>query len=63
MLRSRRTAAKSVGAVRSIDATFSFFGELPELKGYPGHRRPSVSVDASVPRAVFQRLGDESDDR
>jgi hypothetical protein len=50
-------------AVRSIDVTFNFFGELLELKGYPGHRRRSVSVDASVPRAVFQRLGDESDGR
>src|SRR6202022_3358191 len=50
-------------AVRAIDVTFNFSGGLLDLKGYPGHRRPSVSVDAATPRTVFQRLGDESDDR
>jgi hypothetical protein len=50
-------------AVRSIDVTFNFSGGLLELKGYPGHRRPTVSVDVSVPRAVFQRLGGDPDDR
>jgi uncharacterized protein GlcG (DUF336 family) len=43
--------------------TFNFSGGLLELKGYPGHRRPSASVDAATPRTVFQRLGDESDER
>jgi hypothetical protein len=47
--------------VRAIDATFNFSGGLLDLKGYPGHRRPSASVDAATPRTVFQRLGDESD--
>jgi hypothetical protein len=49
--------------VRAIDVTFNFSGGLLELKGYPGHRRPSASVDAATPRTVFQRLGDESDER
>ena len=48
--------------VRAIDVTFNFSGGLLDLKGYPGHRRPSASVDAATPRTVFQRLGDESDD-
>jgi len=51
---------RTVGA---IDVTFNFSGGLLDLKGYPGHRRPSASVDAATPRTVFQRLGDESDDR
>src|SRR6266849_4337989 len=49
--------------VRAIDVTFNFSGGLLDLKGYPGHRRPSASVDAATPRTVFQRLGDESDER
>src|SRR5437899_645296 len=49
--------------VRAIDVTFNFSGGLLDLKGYPGHRRPSASVDAATPQTVFQRLGDESDDR
>src|SRR6267378_7359773 len=49
--------------VRAIDVTFNFSGGLLDLKGYPGHRRPSASVDAATPRTVFQRLGDKSDDR
>jgi hypothetical protein len=49
--------------VRAIDVTFNFSGGLLDLKGFPGHRRPSFSVDAATPRTVFQRLGDESDDR
>src|SRR3977135_975634 len=49
--------------VRAIDVTFNFSGGLLDLKGYPGHRRPSASVDAATPRTILQRLGDESDDR
>jgi hypothetical protein len=49
--------------VGAIDVTFNFSGGLLDLKGYPGHRRPSASVDAATPRTIFQRLGDESDDR
>ena len=49
--------------VRAIDVTFNFSGGLLDLKGYPGHRRPSASMDAVTPRTIFQRLGDESDDR
>src|ERR1700752_3417727 len=43
--------------VRAIDVTFNFSGGLLDLKGYPGHRRPSASVDTATPRTVFQRLG------
>ena len=49
--------------VRAIDLTFNFYGGLLDIKGFPGHHRPSASVDAATPRTVFQRLGDESDDR
>src|SRR3979490_170064 len=49
--------------VRAIDLTFNFSGGLLDIKGYPGHHRPSASIDAATPRTVFQRLGDESDDR
>ena len=48
---------------RAIDVTFNFSGGLLDIKGFPGHRRPSASVDTATPRTVFQRLGDESDDR
>src|SRR5882762_7371067 len=50
-------------SVRAIDLTFNFSGGLLAIKGYPGHHRPSASIDAATPRTVFQRLGDESDDR
>ena len=49
--------------VRAIDLPFNFSGGLLDIKGYPGHHRPSASIDAATPRTVFQRLGDESDDR
>ena len=49
--------------VRAVDVTFNFSGGLLDLKGYRGHRRPSASVDAATPRTIFQRLGDESDER
>src|SRR5258705_2287185 len=42
--------------VRAMYVTFNFSGGLLDLKGYPGHRRPSASVDAATPRTVFQRL-------
>jgi hypothetical protein len=49
--------------VRSLDVVFNFSGGLLDLKGFPGHLRPAVSVDTSEPRAVFQRLGGDPDDR
>jgi len=49
--------------VRAIDVVFNFSGGLLDLKGFPGHHRPAVSVDASKPRAVLQRLSGDSDDR
>jgi hypothetical protein len=49
--------------VGAIDVTFNFSGGLLDIKGFPGHHRPSASVDTVTPRTVFQRLGDESDER
>jgi hypothetical protein len=40
--------------VRAIDVTFNFSGGLLDIKGFPGHHRPSASVDAATPRTVFQ---------
>jgi hypothetical protein len=40
-------------AVRAIDVVFNFSGGLLDLKGFPGHHRPAVSVDALKPRAVL----------
>jgi hypothetical protein len=50
-------------ALRSIDVTFNFSGALLDLKGFPGHHQPTVSVDAKQPRVVIQRLGGDPDDR
>jgi len=49
--------------VRAIDVVFNFSGGLLDLKGFPGHHRPAVSVDALKPRAVLQRLTGDPDDR
>jgi hypothetical protein len=49
--------------VRAIDVTCNFSGGLLDIKGFPGHHRPSASLNATTPRTVFQGLGDESDDR
>src|SRR6202521_449328 len=49
--------------VRAIDLTFNFSGGLLDIKGFPGHHRPSASVDAVTPRKVVQMLGDGSDER
>jgi hypothetical protein len=48
--------------VRSIVVSFNFYGALLEIKGFPGHRRPTVSIDARNPRTVIQHL-EEGDDR
>src|ERR1700693_1367323 len=48
--------------VRSIVVSFNFYGALLELKGFPGHRHPTVSIDARNPRTVIQHL-EEGDDR
>ena len=50
-------------AVRSVDVTFNFSGGLLDLKGFPGHHRPTASVDVRQPRVVLQRLGGDPDDR
>jgi hypothetical protein len=42
--------------VRSIVVSFNFNGALREIKGFPGHRRPMVSIDARNPRTVIQHL-------
>lgn len=44
-------------SVRLIDVTFNYSGALLDLKGFPGHHRPTASVDAKQPRVVIQRLG------
>ena len=49
--------------VRSVNVTFNFSGALLDLKGFPGHHRPTASVDVRQPRAVIQRLGSDPDDR
>jgi hypothetical protein len=49
--------------VRAIDVVFNFSGGLLDLKGFPGHHRPAVSVDTSKPRALLQRLHGDPDDR
>jgi hypothetical protein len=49
--------------VRAIDVVFNFSGGLLDLKGFPGHHRPAVSVDTLKPRAVLQRLHGDPDDR
>src|SRR6202165_5740837 len=50
-------------AVRSVNVTFNFSGGLLDLKGFPGHHRPTASVDVKQPRVVLQRLGGDPDDR
>jgi hypothetical protein len=50
-------------AVRSVDVTFNFSGGLLDLKGFPGHHRPTASVDVRQPRVVMQRLDGDPDDR
>ena len=50
-------------AVRSVDVTFNFSGGLLDLKGFPGHHRPTASVDVKQPRVVLQRLDGDPDDR
>ena len=50
-------------AVRSLDVPFNFSGGLLDLKGFPGHHRPTASVDVKQPRVVLQRLGGDPDDR
>jgi hypothetical protein len=49
--------------IRSIDVDFNFNGGLLDLKGYPGHHRPLVSVDTSKPGVVIQRLAGDQDNR
>jgi hypothetical protein len=48
-------------SVDSIDVDFNYSGALLELKGYPGHRTPSVSVDSRSPHAVIQGLDARND--
>lgn len=55
--------AERWNGIRAIDVVFNFSGRLLDLKGFPGHHRPAVSIDTAKPRAVFQRLGGGPDDR
>lgn len=49
--------------VDAIDVTFNFWGGLLDLKGFPGHFRPTVSIDAHTPRTTIRHLDRESDNR
>ena len=49
--------------VRSIEVLFNFSGGLLDLKGFPGHHRPVMSVNTSQPRTVMQRMSGDPDDR
>jgi hypothetical protein len=49
--------------VRSIDVDLNFSGGLLDLKGFPGHHRPRLTVDVLEPRTVMQGLGGDPDDR
>jgi hypothetical protein len=41
---------------KSITVTFNFYGGLLDLKGYPGHLRPTAQIDTKEPRVTFQNL-------
>jgi hypothetical protein len=50
--------------VKSIDVTFNFSGAFLELKGYPGHFQPTITIDAENPKSVIRHLpGTNPDDR
>ena len=50
--------------IQSIEATWNFSGGLLSLKGYPEHYQPSMTINATKPTAVIQRLGTaQPDDR
>jgi hypothetical protein len=55
--------AKRWCEVDAVDVTFNFYGDLLDLKGFPGHFCPSVSVDAHTPRTTIQHLDRDSEDR
>jgi hypothetical protein len=50
------------GELRAIDVDLNFYGGLLDLKGFPGHHRPRLTVDVSEP-PVLQGLGGDPDDR
>ncbi|KAL6819671.1 hypothetical protein J3E69DRAFT_343253 [Trichoderma sp. SZMC 28015] len=50
--------------VKSIDVTFNFSGAFLELKGYPGHHQPTITVDVEKFKSVIQGLpGTNPDNR
>jgi hypothetical protein len=49
--------------VRSIDVELDFSGALLDLKGFPGHHRPTLTVDTLRPRTVLRGLHGDPDDR
>lgn len=55
--------AKRWQEVDAIDVTFNFWGNLLDLKGFPGHFRPSVSIDPHSPRTTIQHLDRDSENR
>lgn len=48
---------------KAIDLTFNYSGAVLDLKGFPYHLQPTVTIDTKTPRSVFQRLGGDADDR
>ena len=49
--------------VRSLEVEFNFFGGLLELKGFPGHHKPTATVDAVSPRVAFRGFGRDQNER
>jgi hypothetical protein len=47
---------------RSVEATLAFSGILLDMKGHPGHHRPTVTLDPSTPRATIRNFHADSDD-
>ncbi|MEV4127258.1 hypothetical protein [Nocardia sp. NPDC049707] len=47
----------------AIDVTLNFWGALLDLKGFPGHFQPTVSIDTHSPRTTIQHLDRNSENR
>lgn len=49
--------------IQSIDVKWNFRGRLLEIKGYPGHFQPTISIDTKRQYAILRRLGEGIDDK
>jgi hypothetical protein len=47
--------------VAALKVKFNFFGGLLDLKGFPGHWRPTATLDAREPRTAFEGFGAPGD--